>query len=191
MILCYPLHRDRGTIRKINFISFGGVGFIQHRRQFKRTILEERNDVSCGVWRGSCDICVIDEEDKTESEYGNMILYFGCRSENEDWIFKDEMRQFIADKSLSHLRTAFSRNDAPKKTYVQDLILEDGQTICDLIMNKGAYVFVCGDGNDMARDVFACFRRVIIQYSTIGISGAEEYLTEMKKRSRYVQDVWS
>lgn len=47
-----------------------------------------------------------------------MWLFFGCRSESQDWIFRREMESFLAKGTLSKLSTAFSR-DAAEKVYVQ------------------------------------------------------------------------
>lgn len=47
-----------------------------------------------------------------------MWLFFGCRSESQDWIFRGEMEGFLSKGTLSKLSTAFSR-DASEKVYVQ------------------------------------------------------------------------
>lgn len=47
-----------------------------------------------------------------------MWLFFGCRNESQDWIFRREMEDFLSKGTLSKLSTAFSR-DASEKVYVQ------------------------------------------------------------------------
>lgn len=47
-----------------------------------------------------------------------MWLFFGCRNESQDWIFRSEMEGFLAKGTLAKLSTAFSR-DASEKVYVQ------------------------------------------------------------------------
>lgn len=47
-----------------------------------------------------------------------MWLFFGCRSESQDWIFRREMEGFLSKGTLSKLSTAFSR-DSSEKVYVQ------------------------------------------------------------------------
>jgi sulfite reductase alpha subunit-like flavoprotein len=39
------------------------------------------------------------------------------------------------------------------KIYVQDLIDEDGRILGDLILHKSAYVYICGDAKNMAKEV--------------------------------------
>lgn len=47
-----------------------------------------------------------------------MWLFFGCRNESQDWIFRKEMEGFLSKGTLARLTTAFSR-DGPEKVYVQ------------------------------------------------------------------------
>ena len=47
-----------------------------------------------------------------------MWLFFGCRHESQDWIFREEMEGFLKKGTLAKLSTAFSR-DSSQKVYVQ------------------------------------------------------------------------
>lgn len=47
-----------------------------------------------------------------------MWLFFGCRNESQDWIFREEMEGFLKKGTLARLSTAFSR-DSSEKIYVQ------------------------------------------------------------------------
>ncbi|CAN0388327.1 unnamed protein product, partial [Hapterophycus canaliculatus] len=56
--------------------------------------------------------------EQQQARRGDMWLFFGCRNESQDWIFRREMEGFLAKGTLSRLSTAFSR-DASEKVYVQ------------------------------------------------------------------------
>jgi len=118
-----------------------------------------------------------------------MRLYFGCRHEAQDWLYREEMEAAVADGTLDALRTAFSR-DGPSKVYVQHRLAEDAAELATLI-TEGGCVFVCGDGMHMAKDVHAAL--VDLLAPTCGGSKvlAEDFLRTMRENERYVQDIWS
>lgn len=95
-------------------------------------------------------------------------------------------------KILTKLEIAMSRiKQHGEKCYVQHKLRENGDEIVDLVLRRGAYFYVCGDGNNMARDVYNTIKDLLIQQGGISASEAEETLTDMKQRRRYVLDIWS
>jgi sulfite reductase alpha subunit-like flavoprotein len=52
------------------------------------------------------------------SPLGPALLFFGCRSAAEDFIYKDRLEGYLASGVISGLHVAFSR-DGPSKVYVQ------------------------------------------------------------------------
>ena len=52
---------------------------------------------------------------------GQAVLYFGCRSRQEDFLYDEELRGFAADGTLDQLELAFSR-ETREKVYVQHLM---------------------------------------------------------------------
>eukprot|EP00752_Nemacystus_decipiens_P018761 g16821.t1 len=174
------------------------VGFLKHREEQQARRRETADAVCSGYWRGGYEISLEGEEDETEAYRGregrgDMWLFFGCRSESQDWIFREEMEGFLAKGTLANLSTAFSR-DAAEKVYVQHRIKEHGAELSRLMLEEGAYVYVCGDGNAMAQGVHRALVEVLVKHG--GTEGKEEgeaeaVLRAMKEKKRYVLDVWS
>ena len=73
---------------------------------------------------------------------GDTVLYFGCRRQDEDFIYEDELNKYAEEGVLSKLYVAFSRDQA-QKVYVQNLMAEHGEEIWNILDQKG-HVYVCG-----------------------------------------------
>ena len=90
--------------------------------------------------------------------------------------------------SLTHLDTAFSRDQA-RKIYVQDRMRERAEELYAWLQ-EGAYFYVCGDATRMAKDVETALLDAIAKGSHGTLDDAELYLAELKKQKRYQRDVY-
>ncbi len=106
-------------------------------------------------------------------------LYWGGRSAASDFLYEHELAQYLAEKRLTSLRTAFSRNP-DDGAYVQDRIAADAVHLRELI-RLGAQVLVCG-GRDMAQAVTLTLDAVV---RPLGLD-----LATLKSHGRYVEDVY-
>jgi len=123
-------------------------------------------------------------------ELGKNVLFTGFRTTNSDYIYEDDLKKFQEDNLLDHLFVAFSR-DGPNKVYVQHLIQEQKELVWELL-EEGAYVYICGDAKNMARDVQDVLVKIISEKLEGGdVAKANEYLKKMTNKGRYLLDVWS
>eukprot|EP01061_Rhynchopus_euleeides_P040050 TRINITY_DN6879_c0_g1_i4.p1 TRINITY_DN6879_c0_g1~~TRINITY_DN6879_c0_g1_i4.p1 ORF type:complete len:1292 (+),score=424.77 TRINITY_DN6879_c0_g1_i4:157-4032(+) len=88
---------------------------------------------------------------------GESHLFFGCRTRTLDYLFREDLEAFEADKTLRYLHTAFSQEEEDAYwyggVYVQDKMMAVSGRLASLIMKRNAYVYVCGDAKSMAKDV--------------------------------------
>ena len=172
------------------------IGFVQHRSLACRQ--SRTSTVHASVGEKKDDDPSL--SNNNSSDFGPMLLYFGCRHKAQDWIYESEMKAYEKDGTLSRLRTAFSRDGDPAqgKCYVQHRLLEDAAELSRLIMTEGAAVFVCG-AMHMAKDVHKALVKVVMtepappppaatHCKSEGI--AEAFLEKLKHQGRYVQDIW-
>ncbi|KAF8685472.1 NADPH--cytochrome P450 reductase [Rhizoctonia solani] len=180
-----PVHVRRSTFRlptnpKTPVIMIGpgtGVapfrGFVQERVALARKAIEKNGEDALADW-------------------GQISLYYGCRDENEDFLYKDEWPEYQSElKGKFTMRNAFSRSGARKpdgsKIYVQDLLWEDRAAVSEAINEKRGYVYICGDAKNMSKAVEDILIKI---FNEAGKNGTEELKT-MKERSRLLLDVWS
>lgn len=57
---------------------------------------------------------------------GEFTLYFGCRHQIGDFIYKNDITKFVHNNILNQSNFAFSR-DQSNKLYVQDLVEKNSQ----------------------------------------------------------------
>jgi sulfite reductase (NADPH) flavoprotein alpha-component len=54
----------------------------------------------------------------------------------------------------------------------------------------GAHIYVCGDAKRMAKDVEIALVDIIAQYGVRGPEEATAFVSDLKKKNRYQQDVY-
>ena len=81
------------------------------------------------------------------------------------------------------LDTAFSR-EGPNKVYVQHRLKERAKETNDLL-TKRAYIYVCGDAANMAREVHAALIQIVAEQRDVPIAKAEEIIKNMRSANQY------
>ncbi|KAJ0394625.1 hypothetical protein P43SY_006462 [Pythium insidiosum] len=170
------------------------MGFLQHRQQEVSRRVAVASEVCSGCWRGDMELELTEDDEfatppALAAEPKGAFLFFGCRRRDQDWIFEDEMTQFARDGTLRGLFTAFSR-EQQEKHYVQHELRAHGALVADLVLQQGGYVFVCGDGVSMAKDVHEALRDVLVEHGGAeSAEAAEAMLRSLVTRQRYVRDI--
>ncbi|KAK2744826.1 NADPH-cytochrome P450 reductase [Myotisia sp. PD_48] len=121
---------------------------------------------------------------------GTTVLFYGCRKESEDFLYKDEWEE--ASKQLGDsfkLITAFSR-ESSKKVYVQHRLRENAALVNELLLKKANF-YVCGDAAHMARDVNTTLGQIIAEQRGLKPEKGEELVRHMRNTGSYQEDVWS
>src|SRR5712675_1567550 len=119
---------------------------------------------------------------------GPAMLFFGCRHPDQDFLYADELKAFAAD-GITELHTAFSRAEGPK-TYVQNLVAAQQERVWSLI-EKGAIIYVCGDGGKMEPDVKAALVAIYRERKGVDAEAGLRWIDDLGTRNRYVLDVWA
>jgi len=78
---------------------------------------------------------------------GPMVVFYGCRHEQEELLYKDEWKMFEQEGVLTKLVGAFQFDKPhypPKQIFVSDKMAEQPELISDNLLEKGGYFFMCG-----------------------------------------------
>ncbi|KAL1140084.1 hypothetical protein AAG570_000016 [Ranatra chinensis] len=133
----------------------------------------------------------IQERDLAKQEgkpVGETILYFGCRKKAEDFLYEEELNEFV-EKGILKMYVAFSR-DQKEKIYVTHLLNKNRDEVWNVVSNNG-HIYICGDAKSMARDVHNILLNVIKEKVNMTDEQALAYFKKMEAQKRYSADVWS
>jgi sulfite reductase (NADPH) flavoprotein alpha-component len=119
---------------------------------------------------------------------GRAWLFFGHQHEATDFYYRDELTQMLADKTLTRLSTAWSR-DGAAKVYVQDRMREAGPELWSWL-KAGAHFYVCGDAQRMAKDVETALVEISAKGGQMSEAAAKDFIAELKAAGRYQADVY-
>lgn len=129
------------------------------------------------------------------NDWADLHLYYGCRRSDEDFLYCDEWGQYAKElNDKLKLRLSFSREvfkPDGSKLYVQDLIWEDREYLADAILNKRAYIYICGEGKSMCHDVESTLARILGEAKGVDEEAGRAELKQLKERNRMMLDVWS
>ncbi|KAJ4352339.1 uncharacterized protein N0V89_007687 [Didymosphaeria variabile] len=139
--------------------------------------------------------------------WGKTALYLGVQS-REKFCYESELRQYV-NEGLMEVHTAFSRDsrgllydpvtqDLVEKEipprYIDGLIVEQGQSICDLVMSKkqggiGGYIYVCGSVG-VFDSVMSGIRKALYNHRSPTMETVESILTTAFAERRFMLDVF-
>jgi NADPH-ferrihemoprotein reductase len=124
---------------------------------------------------------------------GPAYLFFGCRSEHHDFIYREEMEDALANETISELHVAFSREFSNRKVYVQDKLMEFSSKLNSVMKDDqgcAGSIYICGNAKGMARDVNRALHSILIREGGYAGYEAEGIIAHLSEAGRYQKDVW-
>lgn len=161
--------------------------FIQSTHNFK---LPEEPDlplIMIGPGTGIAPFRAFMQERLQRNVRGKHWVFFGEWNRDYDFFYEEEWKRWEEEGHL-HIETAFSR-DQQEKIYVQHKMQEHGEELFHWLEN-GAYLFVCGNADRMAKDVDAMLLTIVQQYGKMDLSQAKDYVKHLRQQKRYLRDVY-
>ncbi|WP_420489306.1 sulfite reductase subunit alpha [Neobacillus niacini] len=162
--------------------------FIQQNKHFELPESGDKDIIMVGPGTGIAPFRSFIQERAVTEATGRSWLFFGDQHAASDFLYQDELEQYQKDRVLTRLVTAFSR-DTAQKVYVQHRMLENSKELFEWLKN-GAYFYVCGDKQYMAKDVDNTLISIIEKEGAMTLEEAEAYVNEMRKQGRYQRDVY-
>jgi len=119
---------------------------------------------------------------------GENWLVFGDQHFETDFLYQAEWLKHRKNGLLTQIDVAFSRDQA-EKIYVQHRLKQQAEQVYEWLQ-KGAFVYVCGDRKKMAKDVQRAFIEIIQEKAGVSQEEAEQQLLVYRQEGRYQEDVY-
>lgn len=162
--------------------------FVQVNKHFYLPESGDKDIIMVGPGTGIAPFRSFIQERAVNKVSGRSWLFFGDQHEASDYLYKGELEKYQQDGVLTKIDTAFSR-DTDQKVYVQHKMLENSKELYEWI-EKGAYFYVCGDKEYMAKDVNEALITILEKEGAMEREAAEAHLKDMQKQGRYQRDVY-
>ena len=162
--------------------------FVEPNTRFRLPAEDSAPVVMIGPGTGVAPFRAFVEERAEREAAGESWLFFGDRNFSSDFLYQLEWQRHLAAGRLTRMDVAFSR-DQHSKLYVQHRIRERGEALVEWI-ERGAYLYVCGDAKKMAGEVHEALIDVLEAHTQLSRAGAEARLKELRRAGRYQRDVY-
>ncbi|WP_166422771.1 assimilatory sulfite reductase (NADPH) flavoprotein subunit [Paraglaciecola sp. 20A4] len=162
--------------------------FVEKNDNFRLPESSDTPVIMVGPGTGIAPFRAFMQQREVQEAAGKNWLFFGNPNFTQDFLYQTEWQRFVKDGVLNKVSLAFSR-DQEDKIYVQHRLLEQGAEVFEWL-EQGAYFYVCGDANHMAKDVHAALVEIVQKHGAKSAQAAEEYLTALRRAKRYQKDVY-
>lgn len=151
------------------------IGFLEHR-QTQRKIRTSMGGIGH------------QPSSQIRAAFGPIHVYYGFRDASKDFLFEKDLKEFEKDGTITHLAIAESRK-GESKLYVQDLIKRDSDKLYDLIVNKDAAIYICGDAKGMAKGVQDALAEMLVKHQGVDVVEANKTLIGWIGSKKYLRDL--
>jgi sulfite reductase (NADPH) flavoprotein alpha-component len=162
--------------------------YVHHNKNFRPPADPAAPMIMVGPGTGIAPFRAFLEERRAIGAKGKNWLFFGDQHAATDFLYAEEVDAMLRDGTLTHLHTAFSRDQA-EKIYVQQRMLENATELFAWL-EEGAHFYVCGDAKRMANDVDRALHQIIEIAGGRTADQATEYVRALSAAKRYQRDVY-
>lgn len=162
--------------------------FIQPNEHFRLPENPDAPIIMIGAGTGIAPFRAFMQHREEIGAKGKAWLFFGDQHFVTDFLYQIEWQRWLKEGVLTKMNVAFSR-DTDKKVYVQHKMLKHSKELYQWL-EEGAYIYVCGDKDRMAKDVHETLISIISKEGQLNYEDAENYLKELQQQKRYQRDVY-
>jgi sulfite reductase (NADPH) flavoprotein alpha-component len=127
------------------------------------------------------------ERDNTAAT-GRNWLFFGEKDFTTDFLYQQELQQFVQTGVLHQIDLSFTKNHT-KKAYVEDNMKAQGEMLFRWL-EAGAHFYLSGVKDPLTGKVEEALIGIIAKHGRRSMEEARIYFDNLKKEDRYHKDVY-
>ena len=162
--------------------------FVQPSHGFKLPHNSDTPIIMIGPGTGIAPFRAFLQDRQATGARGKNWLFFGDQKRSTDFLYEEELTNWLGNGHLTRLDLAFSR-DQVEKIYVQNRMHEHATEIWSWL-EEGAHFYVCGDAARMAKDVDGALHSIAERVGGLNTEAAADYVKKLKAEKRYQRDVY-
>jgi sulfite reductase (NADPH) flavoprotein alpha-component len=162
--------------------------FVQPSHRFGLPVDTNKPIIMVGPGTGVAPFRSFLQDRKATGATGRAWLFFGDHKSETDFLYRNELEEYLLGGTLTRLDTAFSR-DGDEKVYVQHRMLQNASEMWKWLQ-EGAHFYICGDAKRMAADVDKALRHIIAEVGGLSADKTDNYVAELTRSGRYQRDVY-
>ncbi|QCI26854.1 assimilatory sulfite reductase (NADPH) flavoprotein subunit [Buchnera aphidicola (Thelaxes californica)] len=163
--------------------------FIEKNNNFKLPINNNIPIIMIGSGTGIAPFRSFIQERDNRNALGKNWLFFGNQQSSEDFLYQQEWQLYHKQGLLNNIDLAWSQ-DFDHKIYIQEKMLEKSEELWKWIYNDEAYIYVCGNATNMAKDVELALIKIICQYNGTNTEQSNDFLNMLRTSKRYQRDIY-
>lgn len=176
-MLCHDLPIDKGEL----------LFFLHPAPHFRLPSDPQSPLIMVGAGTGVAPYRAFLQERLSYSDTGEHWLFFGEWTAEGHYFYRPFWEEAAANNRL-RISTAFSRESA-QRIYVQDRLLEESPRLWEWLQ-KGAYLYLCGDAKKMAPAVEQTLQAIAREEGDLSAEAAQQWLRSLRKSKQYQRDVY-
>ncbi|EGR29669.1 hypothetical protein IMG5_151380 [Ichthyophthirius multifiliis] len=188
--------QNENLSQKIEFLADSNFKLPENR---KNNVIMVGAGTGVAPFIGFCQ-----EKECLQDQFGKFTLFFGCRKADSDFIFKNQINEFINKGVLDKFYAAFSRDQEfqiqimfiyfficiqKNKIYVQDKILENQDIVYEDIFQNNAVIYICGS-TYMGNAVINILKKIISNKQQINDQEAQQKIKQLESSSKIIKELW-
>lgn len=164
------------------------IRFYIHRNKQFRLPSSDKDIIMVGPGTGIASFRAFLAERDHQMAPGRNWLFFGEKDFVRDFLYQNEVQQYVQTGVLQKVNLSFQHNH-PKKAFVEDDLRAQGAELFAWLEN-GAYVYVSGLKDPLNTKVDEALQDIVQQHGGKTAEEARSYLAQLKKENRIHKDLY-